>query len=102
MAVKVIIERSMSRDKQAAVVELLMQLRAKAMRQRGYISGETLFSIDSPGTHVVLSTWESLNDWKAWEKSPQRTDIVKKIDAMLNASGKVSVFETARFVAEGA
>ncbi len=45
MAIKVIIERSVSPDNQAEVAELLKELRAKAVLQPGYISGETLFSV---------------------------------------------------------
>jgi len=101
MAVKVIIERSMSPDRHGEVVELLTELRAKAVRQPGYVSGETLFSIENPGKHVVLSTWESLNDWKDWEKNPQRVEIVDSIEVLLNSPSKVSAYETARFVAEG-
>jgi len=102
MAVKIIIERSMSPDNQAEVAELLMDLRAKAMHHLGYVSGETLFSVDRPGTHVVISTWDSLREWKTWEKDPNRTAIVSKIEALLSAPSKASVFVTTpRSIAEG-
>jgi heme-degrading monooxygenase HmoA len=94
MAVKILIERSMNPDNQGVVAELLMDLRAMAVHQQGYVSGETLFSVDRPGTHLVISTWESLRDWKAWEKNPQRTEIVSRIEALLISPSKVSVFAT--------
>jgi len=102
MAVKVIIERSVSPDNQGELAELLKDLRAKAIHQPGYVSGETLFSVDRPGTHLVISTWENLRDWKGWEKEPQRQEIVDKIEALLNSPSKVSVFATTpRSIAEG-
>ncbi len=102
MAVKVIIERSVSADNQGEVAELLMDLRAKAIPQPGYVSGETLFSVDRPGTHLVISTWESLRDWKAWGNDPQRLEIVAKIEALLISPSKSSVFATSpRSIAEG-
>jgi quinol monooxygenase YgiN len=102
MAVKVIIERSVSPDNQGEIAELLKDLRAKAIHQPGYVSGETLFSVDRPGTHLVISTWENLRDWKGWEKEPQRQEIVHKIEALLNSPSKVSVFATTpRSIAEG-
>ena len=102
MAVKVIIERTVSPDNQGEVAELLKELRSKAIRQQGYVSGETLFSVDRPGTHIVISTWENLRDWKAWEKNPARMDITGKVDLLLEAPGKVSVFATTpRSIAEG-
>lgn len=102
MAVKVIIERSVSPDNQGEMAEFLKELRAKAILQTGYISGETLFSVNRPGVHVVISTWESLRDWKAWEKNPARKAIMLKIDELLRAKSKVSVFATTpRSIAEG-
>jgi len=102
MGVKVIIERSVSPDNQGELAELLKDLRAKAIHQPGYVSGETLFSVDRPGTHLVISTWENLRDWKGWGKEPQRQEIVDKIEALLNSPSKVSVFATTpRSIAEG-
>lgn len=102
MAVKIIIERTMTADDQAEVAELLKQLRAKAMDNQGYVSGETLFSVDRPGTHVVISTWESLRDWKAWEKDARRGEIVQKVEALLASPSRTSVYATSpRFIAEG-
>ena len=102
MTVKVIIERSMNPENVEKAVDILTDLRTKAMRQRGYISGETLFSVDRPGTHVVVSTWENLSSWKAWVNNPERTEIASKIDTLLSSPSKHTTYETARFVAEGA
>jgi heme-degrading monooxygenase HmoA len=102
VAVKVIIERSVSPDNQAELAELLKELRARAIRQPGYISGETLFSVDRSGTHLVISTWESLRDWKAWENDPKRLELSGRIEVLLSAPSKSSVFATTpRSIAEG-
>jgi len=102
MAVKVIIERTMDANNQGEVAELLRDLRARAIHQPGYVSGETLFSVDRPGTHLVISTWESLRDWKAWAKDPQRQEIVSRIESLLSAPSKVAVYATTpRAMAEG-
>ncbi len=102
MAVKIIIERAMTADNQAEVAELLKQLRSKAMDQQGYVSGETLFSVDRPGTHVVISTWESLREWKAWESDARRGEIVQKIEALLASPSTSSAYATSpRSIAEG-
>ena len=102
MAVKVLIERTVSADNQGDVADLLMELRARAIHQAGYVSGETLFSVDRPGTHLVISTWESLRDWKTWEKDPKRREIVSKVEALLSSPSKVSAFATSpRSIAEG-
>ncbi|MBE0479901.1 MAG: antibiotic biosynthesis monooxygenase [Dehalococcoidia bacterium] len=102
MAVKVIIERSVLPDNQAEVAEFLKDLRALAVRQPGYVSGETLFSVDRPGTHVVISTWENLREWKAWEKDLRRIELAGKIDRLLQFPARTAVFATTpRSIAEG-
>ncbi len=102
MAIKVIIERTVTADNQGEVAELLKELRAKAVLQPGYISGETLFSVDKPGTHVVISTWESFREWKAWDKNPERKEISAQIDKLLKAKSKISIYATTpRSIAEG-
>jgi len=102
MAIKVIIERTVSAHDQGEVADLLKELRAKAVRQPGYISGETLFVVDRPGVHVVISTWENLREWKAWEKNPERGKIVSKIEKLLHSKSKIAVYATTpRAIAEG-
>jgi len=92
MTVKVIMERTVEADKQEELLELLKHLRTRAILQPGYISGETLTSVDRPGTHLVISTWHSLHDWKAWESHPERLEIIAKMEPLLTSPHKVGVF----------
>ena len=93
MTVKVLHERNARPGMEVQLVQLLNELRVRAIRQRGYISGETLFSIDRPGLHLVIATWRTLGDWKDWEKNPQRVELLKKIEPLLSAP--VSIAEWA-------
>jgi len=92
MTVKVIMERTVEADKQEELLELLKQLRTRAILQQGYISGETLTSVDRPGTHLVISTWHSLHGWRAWESHPERLEILAKMETLLTSPSKVGVF----------
>jgi heme-degrading monooxygenase HmoA len=83
MAIKVIITRKVTGVRQKDLLPLLMELRTKAMNQNGYISGETLKGISDPEEFIVISTWKSLEDWKAWENNPERKEFQGKIDALL-------------------
>ena len=101
MTVKIIIERSMSPEKLDYALDLLTNLRSMAMHRQGYISGETLFAIDHPGTHAVISTWASLSSWKDWEHNSERLRINNMVESLLTSPSKTTVYETARYVAEG-
>ena len=83
MAIKVIITRKVATGKQKDLLPLLMELRAMAMSQKGYISGETLKGIGDPDEFMVVSTWNSLEDWTVWDNNPARKEIQAKIDAIL-------------------
>ena len=92
MTVKIVMERTVEADKQGELLDLLRQLRTRAVVQPGYVSGETLTSIDRAGTHLVISTWHSLHDWRAWENHPQRLEILAKVEALLIAPPKISIY----------
>jgi heme-degrading monooxygenase HmoA len=83
MAVKIIIKRRVSKDKEANLLPLLVQLRALATAQPGYISGETLRSMQHPEEYLVISTWQSTEDWDKWLSSAQRAEIQDKVDSLL-------------------
>lgn len=83
MAVKIIIKRKVPKQKEADLLPLLIELRAKATGQPGYISGETLRNVDDPEEYVVISTWQSAEAWKAWESSGERKSIHDRVAALL-------------------
>ena len=92
MAVKIIIRRRIPKGKEAQVLPLLLDLRAKAITQPGYISGETLINITDPEDYVVIGTWKSVDHWKAWEASEERGKIQSKIDARLSEKALCAVY----------
>ena len=85
MTVKIIIERHTIPGNELSLSDLLMQLRAEAMKTKGYISGETLRSLHDSNKYIVISTWDTLEDWRAWEENEKRKEIQERIDALLRA-----------------
>jgi heme-degrading monooxygenase HmoA len=92
MAVKIIIRRKVSKGKEMQLLPLLLQLRAKAVTQPGYISGETLRNANDPEDYVVISTWKSVEEWKAWEANRARTEIQDKIDSLLGEKTAFGIY----------
>ena len=90
--IRVIIERHCQPNKEAEMESLLVDLRMTAMRQHGYISGETLQSIDDPSFWLVISTWANADFWKVWHSSSERREPLDKIEPLLVAPEKISVF----------
>lgn len=88
--IKVIIERQAGDG--TRLLRLLRDIRVEAMKQPGYISGETLVDTEDSSAIVAISTWESLNDWRAWETSDTRAKLEKQIEALLVKEPKVRTY----------
>ena len=92
MTVRVFIEREIQPGNDLKLHNLLMQLRTKAMLQKGYITGETLRDVNDANKFLVVGTWNSLEDWKAWLASPERKKLQDQLDKFLKTPEKFSVY----------
>ncbi len=92
MAVKVLIKRKVTEDKAREMIPLFKQMRVQANNQPGYISGETMRSLDNPDEFLVISTWASSEDWKNWVNSAGRKEVQDKIDALLGGKTEYEIF----------
>jgi heme-degrading monooxygenase HmoA len=92
MAVKVFIRRSVPHDKAREMIPLFRQMRASAATQPGYITGETLRSMDNPEEFMVISTWQSSEEWKNWLKSEERNKVQSRIDDLLGGETQYEIF----------
>ncbi len=93
MPVQVIIKRKIHVDNPKALIPLLTELRNQAKDQPGYISGQTLKSMDNPDQYLVISTWETAADWKKWLNSKERRDLQGRVDSLIGERTFYEVFE---------
>ena len=93
MAIEVFIKRNINQGPQARnVVPLILQLRALATFQPGYISGETFFNLDNPEDCLVVSRWETREDWETWLQSEERSEIQKKIEDLTEEQTEYTIY----------
>jgi heme-degrading monooxygenase HmoA len=92
MAVKIMIKRKVPEDKSQKLNVLLKQLRTLTTNRNGYISGETLKRFDKPGENLVISTWQSFDDWREWVLSKERIDLQNQIDELLGAETEYEIY----------
>jgi len=95
MAIEVLIRRRFVKEKETVLAPLIVRLRSLALIQPGYISGETLQCIDPVGEdeYLVRSTWESVETWKTWLTSDERTAIQRKIDDITGEATEYRIYE---------
>ena len=92
MTVRIVIERHVKRGKEEELNGLLKELRVKAIKQQGYLSGETLRSVEDDTFFLVISNWLSESEWKAWEDDPERREILARIKPLLKSPPKTTLF----------
>jgi heme-degrading monooxygenase HmoA len=93
MAVKIFIRRVIAEERINDLLPLFRHLRNLATNQPGYISGETLKRIDSPNQYLVISTWQSLDDWRHWVVSRERIEVQNEIDARLEEETIYEIYQ---------
>ena len=92
MAVKILIRRSVPEAKAREMIPLFRKMRALANEQPGYITGETMRNLEKPDEFMVISTWETSNDWKRWVQSSERQKIQSQIDKLLGGKTEYEIF----------
>ena len=92
MAIRVFIKREILPGNDLKLHNLLMQLRTKAMLQKGYITGETLRNVKDPNKFLVIGTWNSIEDWDAWLNNPERKAIQAELDKLMKEPGKATIY----------
>ncbi|MFO7748635.1 MAG: antibiotic biosynthesis monooxygenase [Desulfobacteraceae bacterium] len=85
MAVSIIIRRFVKDTATAEkLAPLIVQLRSRATVQPGFITSKTFSCLDCEGEYLVISSWNTLEDWNRWLDSDERTAIQKQVDKLLD------------------
>ena len=93
MPVEVIIKRKLQVNNPGELIPLLTELRSRAKDQAGYISSKTIKNLDNPKEFLVVSKWETAEDWNKWLQSKERRDIQGRVDSLIGERTFYEVFE---------
>ncbi|MGD8883839.1 MAG: antibiotic biosynthesis monooxygenase [Desulfobacterales bacterium] len=93
MAIKVFIKRYVKKDKTEDTLALLKEVRSQALKQPGYISGETLVNHYDPCNIMVVSTWQTIEDWIRWEESDARAAKEDQLESLLEESANFEIYD---------
>jgi heme oxygenase (mycobilin-producing) len=92
MAIKILIRRSVPEGMAREMIPLFRKMRTLANEQPGYITGETMRNLQKPDEFLVISTWETSDDWKRWVESSERRQIQSQIDKLLGGKTDYEIF----------
>ena len=93
MAIGIVIKRVAQPGADAKVLlPHITELRALALRQPGYISGETFFNIDRPEECLVIGRWTSLEYWLQWKRGVRRIELNENIEKLCGCRTEYSIY----------
>ncbi len=93
MAIGVLIKRVTKSGENAKVLlPRRVELRALAVRQPGYISGETFFNLDRPEECLVISRWTTIELWQKWYQDPRRIELDENMEKHLGTKTEYSIY----------
>jgi heme-degrading monooxygenase HmoA len=98
MQAKILIKRKFQTGKKKEIIYVLRELRARAMEQPGYISGETLASPEDPQLLMVIGSWQSLENWHAWRKHSTRQALEKILESYQIGAAEYQEFVLGGFI----
>ena len=100
MQAKILIKRKFIPGKKNEIIALLKELRSRALQQPGYISGETLSSIDHPQTLMVIGTWQNMESWQNWKENNTRQTLENMLETYQEGSTEYEEFTLGGFIEE--
>lgn len=94
MAICVTIRRKVV-DKEISekLAPLIVQLRSRASAQPGYVTDQAFSCLDCDGEYLVVSTWNSMEDWENWKNSSERENIQQQIDQLTGEETEYRFYE---------
>lgn len=93
MSVKIFIRRKFKKEGLKDATAMLIKARSNAMGSKGYISTETLVNYDDPQSIVIVSMWQSKEDWDNYKYSAARREREEKWAELLEAPTEYEVFK---------
>lgn len=96
MAVRVFIKRYVKKGKTDAALDLLKEVRSHALKQPGYISGETLVNHYDPCNITVVSTWQTIDDWIRWQESEARSTKEDQMEGLQEGPTNFEIYDLGR------
>ena len=93
IAIGVLIKRVTKHGENAKVLlPHIIELRSLAVRQPGYISGETFFNLNRTDECLVIGRCTTLEHWQQWKRNPRRIELDKNMEKHLGAKTEYSIY----------
>ena len=92
MVVKVLIKRHFKPEHLDAASKILIRARYEAMKMEGYIASETWRGLHDPSWIIVVSMWQSPEDWNRWYASSKRGELMTELATVMSEAERIEPY----------
>jgi heme-degrading monooxygenase HmoA len=71
---------------------ILLKLKSHAMQYQGFKGMENLVGEENASVVAMVSTWESLEDWKSWAQSTITQELLRQAKTLLTEEPRVTTY----------
>jgi antibiotic biosynthesis monooxygenase (ABM) superfamily enzyme len=76
------------------VEPILMQLRSFAMQYPGFVDAEFLVSEGDESVGVMISTWETMENWRTWVGSKGTLALLRRARTAVTGTPRITAYRT--------
>ena len=76
------------------VEPILMQLRSYAMQYPGFVDAEFLVSEGDQSVGVMISTWETMENWRTWVGSEGTLALLRRARTAVTGTPRITAYRT--------
>jgi heme-degrading monooxygenase HmoA len=73
---------------------ILMQLRSCAMQYSGFVGAEFLVSAEDHSVGVMISTWETMENWRTWVGSKGTLEVLQRAKTSVTGTPRITAYRT--------
>lgn len=76
----------------ADIQPALLKLRSYAMTFPGFFGAENLINVQDNTIVAMVSTWENVENWKTWENTKIRKQILQEAEKLFREQPRVTIY----------
>jgi len=76
------------------VEPILVQLRSCAMQHPGFITAEFLVSEGDESVGVMISQWETMENWRTWVGSKGTLELLQRVRTSVTGTPRITAYRT--------
>jgi len=91
--IRVLINRHVREGCLDDYVNSIRNARKKVLNFDGFIAGELLEEKSNSNHAIIISCWESFDDWEAWYDSDERKQVSQEMSSYLEREEEITLME---------